>query len=254
LRGQNLIDILNYHSSDIIILEEGFHAISNIALNKELLNHFFLHISTLIDIIKIYDIDIVFFKYSSILENGISILIKIAKEKNNIIELSKFIPFFIKILNRYCNNISIVDNILYLLTIISQYDEKNKVTIYSHIDIIARIIKDNHIVNSNIIKRLIYLLICTLTKEDIINPTIIIKRLGYISVMIKLYTFIKNIKLQEELKKIQEENEELQNIKSHKEELKALNEDIIKLKSENEKLKEKNKELQIEILKSENEK
>lgn len=117
MRGQNLIDILEYHLEDAIIVEEGLHAINNIAMDKTLLSKFYFYIDKLINIIKKY------ISNAKIVEGVISILVRISFGPKNIIKLGKFIPTILVIMEY--DNPNIINNCIKILIQLSK-DKNNR--------------------------------------------------------------------------------------------------------------------------------
>jgi hypothetical protein len=117
MRGQNLIDIIEYHLEDAIIIEEGLHAIVNIAIDKTLLSNFYLYIDKLINILKKY------ISNDKIVEGISSALLRISFGPKNIIKLGKYIPAILAIISY--DNSDIVDNSIEILIQLSK-DKKNR--------------------------------------------------------------------------------------------------------------------------------
>ena len=177
MRGQNLIDIIEFYLEDDIIVEEALFAIGNIALDKTLSSKFYFYIDKLIDIIKKYRDN------SQIVEGSISVLMIISNSTANFIKLGEHIPFIISIMEQYQNNANIIKNILELLFHITQ-TEKNKTIICMTTNFNAILsASDTHIDKPIIIQRLTSLVLRCMTAKQIIDNEVAI--LDYTSMLHK---------------------------------------------------------------------
>lgn len=175
MRGQNLIDIFEYHLEDDIIVEEALFAIGNIALDKTLSSKFYFYINKLIDIIKKYRDN------SQIVEGSISVLMIISNSTANFIKLGEHIPFIISIMEQYQNKFNIIKNILELLFHIV-HTEKNKTIICTTTNFNAILsASDTHIGEDIIIQRLTSLTLRCMTAKQIIDNEVAI--LDYTSML-----------------------------------------------------------------------
>jgi len=167
-RGQNLINIIESLLEDTSIVEEGLHAIYNIAIDKTLLNHFYLYIDKLIDIIKTYRGN------PQIVRGALSALVRISSGTSNMIKLGECIPFIISIMEQYQNEFNIIYNILELLFQIAQ-TEKNKTIICTTTNLNAILsASDIHIGTDIIIHRLTGLILRCMTAKQIIDNEVVI--------------------------------------------------------------------------------
>lgn len=209
MRGQNLIDILEYHLEDAIIVEEALFAIGNIALDKTILSKFYFYIDKLINIIKKY------ISNAQIVEGVIFALVRISMGTSNMIKLGEFIPFIISIMEQYQNNANIIKNILDLLFHIAQ-TETGKIIICTTTNFNAILsASDTHI--DKTIQRLTSLVLRCITAKQIIDneetmwdyTSMLHKKIVLSIIKSKEIEYILSVALAEGLK-LQEKEKELE--------------------------------------------
>ena len=234
MRGQNLIDIIKYHLEDAIIIEEGLHAIVNIAIDKTLFSNFYLYIDKLINILKKY------ISNDQIVEGISSALMRISFDPKNIIKLGKYIPAILAIISY--DNSNIVNNSIEILIQLSK-DKKNRKDISLRIlDILTEIA--NKWSHNNDILYIITHLTLTCSEEFIYGENYVkfLKKIFELNIMVidndSSYQIVERQTIILQEKKLAEKEKELEAVANQ-----PSNAIMATMQMENEALKEEVKKL-----------